>query len=853
MQGVDGVGTKLKIAEYLDNYKTIGIDLVAMCVNDVLCVGAEPVAFLDYIACGAIQAKRGVEIVQGVVDGCVESGCALVGGDTVEVPELYCPGKYDLAGYCLGIVEHSQILPKMDKMKVGDCLVALPSSGVHSNGFSLINKIMKEMNLRFDMQAKFGDELKTIGDAFLVPTRLYAEPLLPVLRRGTVKGLAHITGGGLTENIPRMLPDHLSAAIDADYFEIPKVFGWIAAQASLSEYEMLKTYNCGIGMLVVLPEGDKTSVEMLKRHGGSVVGRLVENTGHRVIVKNFQLKLEKLKADFCVTNPVQLTYKQSGVDITAGDDLVQRIKPFAKATAIPGCIGGLGSFGGLYRLQNEAHSYVDPVLVLKTGTVRGKLMLADASVIGKDLVTDCLNRICSRGAVPLTYLDYYACGKLDVNVAASVVQGMAEECMEGGCVLLGGETAEMPGMYQEGQFDLAGFGLGVVEYDQFIGKGGEEKEILIGIPSTGLHTEGFSKLMHLLDANELKDTSFGLTTTPSRNYTKALAEVRNNTENLIARIVVTGEGGLEAAVKKTLSEDEKFRFNSEEFEIHPLYHKLRTKIDRISEMAQNFNMGIGMIVAAKKENEEAVLDLLLGLDPRVIGSISKREPNESQFCYKTLQEQLHRLRAIPNIRRRVGVLISGSGTNLQSLIDKSLDRSYGMNVEIVCVISNKSDVLGLLRAKNHNIPTHCVAHKSFPTRVDFDAEVSRVLESHNVEIVCLAGFMRVLSEEFVRKWQGRLINVHPSLLPKHRGINAQQQTLQSGDPRGGCSIHFVDEDVDTGAIILQISVPVQKDDTLESLSARILKAEHTAFPKALKWLATGRIQLDVAAKAVKFN
>lgn len=848
VQGVDGVGTKLKIAEFMDNYKTIGIDLVAMCVNDVLCVGAEPLAFLDYIACGAVQAKRGVEIVQGVVDGCIESGCSLVGGDTVEIPEIYCPGKYDLAGYCLGIVEHSKILPKMDQMKAGDTLVALPSSGVHSNGFSLINKIIKEKNLRFDIQAKFGEEFKAIGDAFLVPTRLYAEPLLPVLRRGTVKGLAHITGGGLTENIPRMLPDHLSATIDADYFEIPKVFGWIAAQADLSEYEMLKTYNCGIGMLVVLPEGDKTSVEMLKRHGGTVVGRLVDNTGHRVIVKNFQTKLEKLKGEFDVPDPVQLTYKQSGVDIHAGDDLVQKIKPFAKATTIPGCIGGLGSFGGLYRLQNDAKSYKDPVLVLKTGTVRGKLLLADPSIIGKDLVTDCLNRISSRGATPLTYLDYYACGRLDVDVAASVVQGMAEECKESGCVLLGGETAEMPGMYQEGQYDLAGFGLGAVEFEQFIG--GEDMdgtEILIGIPSSGLHTEGFNQLVNLFDAKEM-EKEFQVTN-PSKNYTKVLSEVD---ATFVTRIVVTGEGGLEAALKKLLSQDEKIELNSKDLDIPPIYKKLLTKVGRVSDLAKNFNLGIGAIVAIRKEHKELVMDTLLGSDPRVIGRISKRQDGDAQFNYKSLHDELSRA-TLSNRRRRVGVLISGSGTNLQSLIDKSLNRNFGMNVDIVCVVSNKTDVLGLQRAKSHNIPAHCVSHKDFPNRVAFDAEVSKLLNSYNVEIVCLAGFMRILSEEFVRKWQGRLINVHPSLLPKYKGIHGQKEALESGDSRAGCSIHFVDENVDTGAIILQISVPVVQGDTVESLSGRILKAEHTAFPKALKWLATGRIQLDVASKAVKFN
>lgn len=855
VQGVDGVGTKLKIAEYMNNYKTIGIDLVAMCVNDVLCVGAEPVAFLDYIACGSIQEKRGLEIIQGVVDGCIESGCSLVGGDTVEVPQIYGPGKYDLAGYCLGIVEHSDILPKMDAMKAGDCLIALPSSGVHSNGFSLINKIIKEKNLNFNMEAKFGEEIKAIGNAFLVPTRLYAEPLLPVLRRGQVKGLAHITGGGLTENIPRMLPDHLSAAIDANYFEIPKVFGWIAAQANLSEVEILKTYNCGIGMLVVLPEEDKESVSILKRNGGTVVGRLIPNAGRKVIVEHFGTKLESLKNEFNVKDPIQLTYKQSGVDIVAGDDLVQRIKPFAKKTSIPGCIGGLGSFGGLYRLQNESQKYKDPVLVLKTGSIRSKLALARSSTFGNDLVADCINRILTRGATPLTFLDYYACGKLDVSNAAEIVRGMSEECIESGCVLLGGETAEMPGMYKKWEYDLAGFGLGAVEFDKFIGRGNSSEGVIIGIPSRGFHSDGYNEIMRLFDEAEVANLTreYGLTA-PSKNYTKSLSELRNIPgNNLIDQIVMVGEGGLNAAFEKILSPTQKVSFSAREFDIPPSYQLISQKMDNnFDEMARHFNMGIGLLLLTKEEYTSQVMDMLLGSDPQLLGKISAKSFEETQITFREFQKSIENLSKLPK-KRRVGVLISGSGTNLQSLLDKSFDQNYGLNAEIVCVISNKPGVLGLARAEKHAIPAICVIHQDFPSRADFDKEVTRILESYAVDTVCLAGFMRILSEEFVRKWQGRLINVHPSLLPKHKGINAQKLALESGDKRAGCSIHFVDENVDTGAIILQIDVPVLDTDTVETLSARILKAEHTAFPKALKWLATGRIQLDSTTKTVKFN
>lgn len=848
----------------MNDYSTIGIDLVAMCVNDVLCVGAEPIAFLDYIACGRLKLDRGMEIVQGITDGCKESRCALIGGETVEMPDIYKSEKYDLGGYCLGLVEHSKIIPRMDLMKEGDILIGLPSSGLHSNGFSLVNKIMSVGKFSFESKAPFSSDNKSFGAEFLTPTTLYVEALLPVLSTGKVNGLAHITGGGLIENIPRALPDHLSAEIDANNFDIPKMFAWIRAQTNLSEYEMLRTFNCGIGMVVILPESNKEAVELLKTKGGKVIGKLVKNSGERVIVHNFEKIIKTMATEFKVTEVLNLTYKTSGVDITAGDDLVQKIKPFAKSTTIPGCIGGLGNFGGLFRLRNETLNIADPVLVLKCKGLGTKLgicqQMGQYKTIGSDLVSICVDKLLSNNAVPLTFLDYYACGKLNVEDASSVIEGMATKCVEYNSVLLGGETAEMPEMYPNKVFDLAGFILGYVEFDQLMPKKGaiNDGDLIIGIPFKGLNIEGYGNLKDFqLNMNDVakfsaSKKSIGEELTESIPNTKEVCKLISETDKHIKSVQILSGNGLTKGLEKIIPSNAAVEIDCDLFEIPPIYGLIKELLP-LNQITKFFNFGIGIVMTISKDHVQTVMDQFLGYNPKVIGKIKTNSSNEKiKFLY--LEKKLvHLTKQMTAPRKRVGVLISGSGTNLQTLIDKSRDTSFGMNSDIVVVISNKPNVLGLERAEKAGIKTFCIEHKSFPSREVFDGEISKILEQFQVDIVCLAGYMRIVSEEFVRKWQGKLINIHPSLLPKHRGLNAQKSALESGDQRAGCSIHFVDENVDTGAIILQISVPVVEGDTVESLSARILKAEHSAYSEALKWLANEKVELDLKTKKVIFH
>jgi phosphoribosylformylglycinamidine cyclo-ligase len=251
----DGVGTKLRIAIETGRHSTIGIDLVAMCVNDIVVQGAEPLFFLDYFATGKLDVAAGTAIVNGIADGCRIAGCALIGGETAEMPGMYHGGDYDLAGFAVGAAERGTLLPRTDVV-AGDVLVAIASSGVHSNGYSLVRKIVEISRVDWAAPAPF-DSSRTLADALLEPTRIYVKPILAALRAGIgIKALAHITGGGFIDNIPRVLPETLAAHIDLNAVSVPPVFGWLARTGGVAEREMLRTFNCGVGMLAVVAAED---------------------------------------------------------------------------------------------------------------------------------------------------------------------------------------------------------------------------------------------------------------------------------------------------------------------------------------------------------------------------------------------------------------------------------------------------------------------------------------------------------------------------------------------------------------------------------------------------------------------
>ena len=284
VSGTDGVGTKLKLAFLTDRHDTVGIDCVAMCVNDIICCGAKPLFFLDYIACGKNIPERIADIVKGVAEGCVQSGAALIGGETAEMPGFYPEDEYDLAGYCTGVVDKDKIID-VSKMKEGDVIIALPSSGVHSNGFSLVRKVfdVENSDIKSPVSELGG---KSVGETLLTPTKIYVKPVLSLLEKVNVKGISHITGGGFYENIPRSIPEGLCANIDRSAVRILPIFELIAKRGNISERDMFNTFNMGVGMSVVVSKEDADRALSVLRESGEdayIIGEIIKSDDRIVI------------------------------------------------------------------------------------------------------------------------------------------------------------------------------------------------------------------------------------------------------------------------------------------------------------------------------------------------------------------------------------------------------------------------------------------------------------------------------------------------------------------------------------------------------------------------------------------
>jgi phosphoribosylformylglycinamidine cyclo-ligase len=289
----DGVGTKLKIAIDTKEFTGIGQDLVAMCVNDLVVQGAEPLFFLDYYATGKLDVDAATIIIKGIAQACKDSGCALIGGETAEMPGLYAKGDFDLAGFSVGAVERGEVLPRTQDMRAGDVVIGVASSGVHSNGYSLVRRVVEKNGLAWDAPAPFAAG-KSLGAALLTPTTLYVKSALAAIKAGGVKGFAHITGGGITENLPRALPENMNAEIDLSSWQPSAVFGWMAKTANIAEAEMLRTFNCGIGLCVIAaPEKADGIVAAFAAHGqtASRIGTLVAGTGEARVTYKGALKL----------------------------------------------------------------------------------------------------------------------------------------------------------------------------------------------------------------------------------------------------------------------------------------------------------------------------------------------------------------------------------------------------------------------------------------------------------------------------------------------------------------------------------------------------------------------------------
>lgn len=282
VSGTDGVGTKLKLAFDLNKHDTIGIDLVAMCVNDVIVQGAEPMFFLDYFATGKLSTEQAADVVTGIGEGCVQAGAALIGGETAEMPGMYADGEYDLAGFCVGAVEKSEIIDG-SKVAAGDVIIGLASSGAHSNGYSLIRKVIDTHNVALD--TKIGDQ--SLAQAVLAPTRIYVKPLLELMRAMPVHALAHITGGGIPGNLVRVLPDNCHAIVDESAWQWPALFEWLMQTGNIERQEMYRTFNCGVGMMVVVPaDKQDAALELLNKAGETafVLGQIEAGAAEQPVV-----------------------------------------------------------------------------------------------------------------------------------------------------------------------------------------------------------------------------------------------------------------------------------------------------------------------------------------------------------------------------------------------------------------------------------------------------------------------------------------------------------------------------------------------------------------------------------------
>jgi len=277
VSGTDGVGTKLKLALQMNKHDTIGIDLVAMCVNDILVLGAEPLYFLDYYATGKLDNAVAVDVIKGIAEGCIQSGCALTGGETAEMPGIYSEDDYDLAGFCVGIVEKDRIIDTHN-VSAGNVLIGLASSGPHSNGYSLIRKVLEVNNA--DLSTPCGDQ--SLGEALLAPTRIYVKSIHALLKKINIHAMSHITGGGLTENLPRVMPENTRASIKTGSWKLPEVFQWLQREGNIEMSEMYRTFNCGIGMVLIINQEDtQTALDELNRQGESafILGEITTANG----------------------------------------------------------------------------------------------------------------------------------------------------------------------------------------------------------------------------------------------------------------------------------------------------------------------------------------------------------------------------------------------------------------------------------------------------------------------------------------------------------------------------------------------------------------------------------------------
>jgi len=534
----------------------------------------------------------------------------------------------------------------------------------------------------------------------------------------------------------------------------------------------------------------------------------------------------------CPKDEVSLNYRDAGVDIDAGNALVERIKPLAAATSRPGVLAGLGGFGALFELPWDR--FRQPVLVSSTDGVGTKLKLAIEvgrhDTVGIDLVAMCANDVLVCGAEPLFFLDYYATGRLDLEVASAVIGGIAEGCRRAGCCLSGGETAEMPGMYAPGDYDLAGFCVGIAEKAKLLGpQRVRPGDALIALAASGPHSNGYSLIRKVLevtgaDLNEpLGASTLGASLlAPTRIYVRPLCDLMQS---------IGHSGG----------DRSRFLAQAGGFRLARVPGRHRRARD-----AAHLQLRGGAGRLPPRAGGRPRLRALAGRRRDRLAHRPRRGggrpiPRRLRGRRPGLMAELPRDARLP-----VLVLVSGNGSNLQALMDAA---AADLPILIRAVISNEPHAFALERARRAGIETRVLDHRDCADRQSYDRALAAVIDAFAPGLILLAGFMRILTPAFVARFRGRMLNIHPSLLPKFRGLHTHERVLAAGERRHGASVHFVTEELDGGPVVVQAEVPVEPGDEPEGLAARVLAQEHVIYPLAVRWFAAGRLALDTDGRA----
>ncbi|XP_056183394.1 trifunctional purine biosynthetic protein adenosine-3-like [Falco biarmicus] len=571
-----------------------------------------------------------------------------------------------------------------------------------------------------------------------------------------------------------------------------------------------------------------------------------------------------------------LIYKERHLEAVTGEVLFHQPETSLVSGTRSGSHSEVGGFAGFFDLK--ASGYDDPILVSQTKGLGPKLQIAQVckrhDTIGQDLVAMCVNEILAQGAEPLFFLSYFACGKLDVEVTETIKEGIDEACRNAGCAFLGREVAEVTGMYSSGEYDLVGFVVGAVERGQMLLglQRADEEDVLIGLASSGIHGCGFSVIRKILLMSSLRysspapgscgDKTLGdILLTPAKMYSPSLLPVLRSGH--VKTFAFIAEEGLLEGISRILPEHVSAVLDALSWKIPEFFCWLYKEGNlSVEEMAQTFNCGIGAVLVVQKDLGQHVLkDIQRREEAWLIGKVvAPCHTGGSRIEVENLLEALqlsspqHLLNnAVVESQHqprkskvKVAVLISGTGTNLAALI--SYAKEPGSCAQVVLVISNKSGVEELRNAARAGIPTRVIDHKLYGSRSKFDSTIDRVLEEFAVELICLSGFMRILSSPFLRKWKGKILNASPSLFPLVKDGNAHQQALESGFKVTGCTVHFVLEESSPKAVIHQELVSVKSDDTEETLSEKVKEAECRAFPVALQLVASGAVQLRADGK-----